>query len=205
MNQAALPIRAQLNAIDPAGRDLALLRARLYRFSDDLRWYVLTEAIEEQFLAGQMPLPGTLGGIRDCLACIRTTGKPAAFSNSLAVSEGVDIDAGLEARADHMWTKIRVAEPPAQVVLIVGAPRSGTSHLYNLLARTGAFSYFTTASCWAWPVRNLQHPQRRLFTDFGDEIFAVDNKRTRLLPGLVDSGHAKIPVDGHAGSPPADS
>jgi len=191
MTPAALPIRAQLNAIDPAGRDLALLRTRLYRFSDDLRWYVLAEALEEHFLAGQMPQPQTLASIRDCLASIRTTGKPAAFSNSLALSEGIDIDAGLETRADHLWTKIRAAEPPAQVVLIVGAPRSGTSHLYNLLARTGAFSYFTTASCWAWPVRSLQHPQRRLFTNFGDEIFAVDNKRTRLIPGLVMPGEAE--------------
>lgn len=88
-------------------------------------------------------------------------------------------------------------------MLIVGAPRSGTSHLFNLLARTGAFGYFTTASCWAWPVHNLHHPQRHLFTEFGDEIFAVDNKRTRLIPGLVMPGEAEdiwqraIPVYTH--------
>lgn len=48
--------------------------------------------------------------------------------------------------------------PGLLVVLIVGAPRSGTSHLFNLLARHTGFAYFTTVSCWAWPTYNLSSP-----------------------------------------------
>lgn len=78
----ATPIRAQLEAVDPTGRDFALLRTRLYRFSDDLRWYVLAETLEGRLLAGQIPLPATLSGVRACLASIRTTGQPTSFSQS---------------------------------------------------------------------------------------------------------------------------
>jgi hypothetical protein len=84
-----------------------------------------------------------------------------------------------------------LATPPSTVVLIVGAPRSGTSHLFNLLAATGKFAYLTTASCWAWPVRNLHQPGRHLFTDVGDAVLEVDNKRTRIIPGLVMPGEAE--------------
>jgi hypothetical protein len=81
---------------------------------------------------------------------------------------------------------------PARIVVIVGAPRSGTSHLFNLLAATGSFAYFTTASCWAWPVRNLHQPGRRMFTTFSEStVLTVDNKKTRIIPGLVMPGEAE--------------
>jgi hypothetical protein len=78
------------------------------------------------------------------------------------------------------------------MVVIVGAPRSGASHLFNLLAATGSYSYFTTASCWAWPVRNLRQPERRVFTTLGETtVLTVDNKKTRIIPGLVMPGEAE--------------
>jgi hypothetical protein len=95
------------------------------------------------------------------------------------------------------------AAAPQAAVMIVGAPRSGTSHLFNLLASAGPFGYLTTASCWAWPVRNLHHPRRHLFTRIGDTVLTVDNKRTRVIPGLVMPGEAEdiwaraIPVYRH--------
>lgn len=184
-------LTAQLRAPSPVGRDLALLRTRLYRFSDDLRWYVLAEAFEEYVLAGRSPQAATLAEVRATLTSIRTTGKVPPYPGDLARAEGIDIDAGLQARAADTWRAISDAQQPKRVVLIVGAPRSGTSHLYNLLARTGRFAYFTTASCWAWPVRNLRHLERQLFTGLGDQVLAVDNKRTRLIPGLVMPGEAE--------------
>ena len=57
MNPAAARILDQLRTPDRVGRDLALLRTRLYRFSGDLRWYVLAEALEEHLLAGRQPQP----------------------------------------------------------------------------------------------------------------------------------------------------
>jgi len=199
----AADIAAQLQSPDPAGRDLALLRTRLYRFSDDPRWYVLAETLEERFLAGQHPLPATIAAVHACLTQIRAYGRPPPFPCEIADREGIDVTAELLARVAHSWQQIQQQGPTGRVALIVGAPRSGTSHLFNLLARTGLFAWFTTASCWAWPVRNLHHPGRRKFTEFGDEIFAVDNKCTRLLPGLVMPGEAEdiwaraIPVYRH--------
>jgi hypothetical protein len=104
----------------------------------------------------------------------------------------VDIQAGLDQRASHAWQRFTSSVRPARIVVIVGAPRSGTSHLFNLLAATGRFAYFTTASCWAWPVRNLRHPGRHVFTALGEStVLAVDNKKTRIIPGLVMPGEAE--------------
>ena len=191
MNPAAAHILDQLPTPDRIGRDLALLRTRLYRFSDDLRWYVLAETLEEHLLEGRQPQPATISAVRACLAQIRRNGSSPAFQLALAAAESIDITAALAERAAYTWQQVPLATPPSTVVLIVGAPRSGTSHLFNLLAATGKFAYLTTASCWAWPVRNLHQPGRHPFTDVGDAVLEVDNKRTRIIPGLVMPGEAE--------------
>ena len=197
-------LRELLHVPDRAGRDLALLRTRVYRFSNDLRWYILAESLEEQLLAGRQPKPSTMGTVRACLGKIREDGSMPAFPDSAAASEDVDIQARLGERTPHSWPCFIGGKRPAKIVVIVGAPRSGTSHLFNLLAATGHFGYFTTASCWAWPVRNLRQPGRRVFTTLGEStILTVDNKKTRIIPGLVMPGeaediwHRAMPVYGH--------
>jgi hypothetical protein len=183
MNPAAARILDQLRTPDRVDRDLALLRTRLYRFSDDLRWYVLAEA--------RQPHPSTIGAVRTCLEQIRRKGSPSAFQGAFAAAENIDIRTALAERAAYMWQQIPLTTPPSTVVLIVGAPRSGTSHLYNLLAATGKFAYLTTATCWAWPVRNLHQPGRQPFTTVGDAVLEVDNKDTRIIPGLIMPGEAE--------------
>jgi hypothetical protein len=188
----AADLREQLRVPDPTGRDLALLRTRVYRFSNDLRWYVLAESLEEQFLAGKAPKPSTMNTVRTCLDSIRENGSVPGFPDSAADAEAIDIEAGLGQREPHSWHGFIPGTKPARVIVIVGAPRSGTSHLFNLLATSGRFSYFTTASCWAWPVRNLRHPGRRAFTTLDERaVLAVDNKKTRIIPGLVMPGEAE--------------
>jgi Sulfotransferase family len=192
MNPGTASLREQLHLPDRAGRDLALLRTRVYRFSDDLRWYVLAESLEEQFLAGKQPKPSTMDTVRACLGRIREDGSIPAFPDSAAAAEGIDIQADLGERASHAWPWFTTGVRPATIVVIIGAPRSGTSHLFNLLAAAGRFSYFTTASCWAWPVRNLSQPARRAFTTLAEStVLTVDNKKTRIIPGLVMPGEAE--------------
>jgi hypothetical protein len=181
----------QLRAPDPDGRDVALLRTRLYRFSDDHRHYVLAEALEERLLTGYRLRSATLSYVRRSLAAIRVHGRPLPFPDDVASAEHVDIPAEIAARLPYAWHRVPQFGGQRTVTVVVGAPRSGTSHLINLLARTGAFGYFTTASCWAWPVRNLHHPARRLFTTVGEAVLAVDNKRTRVIPALVMPGEAE--------------
>jgi hypothetical protein len=173
-----------LRSPNPVGRDLALYRIRAYRFTDDHRHYVLAEQLEERYLDGIRLRPTTLTYVEHCLNAVRAGGRFPVFSNHVATSEGIDIAAELRAREPYGYRKVLIREP-RQVIAIVGAPRSGTSHLYNLLAATGRFAYFTTVSCWAWPTRNLTRAGRRLFTDVDEDVLAVDNKGTRLLPGLV--------------------
>ncbi|HXL90414.1 MAG TPA: sulfotransferase [Streptosporangiaceae bacterium] len=192
MSDAAAELREQLLAPDPAGRDLALLRTRAYRFSDDVRWYVLTESLEEQYLTGRPPGPSAMNTVRACLAAIRHDGSLPPFPDHIPTEENIDIEACLYERAPDRWNCYTDGMSPAAIVVIVGAPRSGTSHLHNLLAATGRYAYFTTASCWAWPVRNLRQPLRRLFTTLDERtVLTVDNKNTRIIPGLVMPGEAE--------------
>jgi hypothetical protein len=173
-----------LRSPNPVGCDLALYRIRAYRFTDDHRQYVLAEQLEERYLDGIRLRPTTLSYVERCLNAVRAGGLFPAFSNRVAISEDIDIAAELRAREPYGFRNVPTREP-RQVIAIVGAPRSGTSHLYNLLAATGRFAYFTTVSCWAWPTRNLTRAGRRLFTDVDEDVLAVDNKNTRLLPCLV--------------------
>lgn len=129
--------------------------------------------------------------IRQCLRTIRAHGRPLPFSCEVAASEDIDVCAELALRAPHAWQHVPHSGGPRAIAVIVGVPRSGTSHLFNLLARTGGFSYFTTASCWAWPVRHLRHPGRQLFTAVGDAVLTADTKRTRVIPALVMPGEAE--------------
>lgn len=191
MPDQAAAILAQLRAPDPVSRNIALLRTRLYRFSGDVRDYVFAEAIEERLLAGSRLRPATLAYVWQCLATVRAHGQPLPFPADVAAAEGINAPTELAARRPYGWQQVLLPRDPCALVVIVGAPRSGTSHLFNLLARTGWFGYFTTASCWAWPVRNLHHPDRHLFTRFGDAVLGVDNKRTRVIPGLVMPAEAE--------------
>jgi hypothetical protein len=191
MADQAAAVLAQLHTPDSVGRDAALLRTRLYRFSGDVRDYVFAEAIEERLLAGNRLRLATLARVRQCLAAIRAHGQPLPFPGDTAAAEGIDVAAELAARYPYGWQQVPLPREPCPLVVIVGAPRSGTSHLFNVLARTGSFGYFTTASCWAWPVRNLHHSGRHLFTRFGDAVLGVDNKRTRVIPGLVMPAEAE--------------
>jgi hypothetical protein len=191
MNLARTDLRQQLKAPDRTGRDLALLRTRLYRVSSDVRCYVLAESLEENYLARRHPKAATMAAVRSCLDKIRYDGSSTDFRDDLAITEDIDIGASLEDREPYVWHRVATSGQPQKVLVIVGASRSGTSHLFNLLAATGRFAYFTTASCWNWPVRNLHQPGRQLFTALTDTALAVDNKRTRVIPGLVMPGEAE--------------
>lgn len=182
MNGALLE---QLHHPDPVGIDLALFRTRLYRFSDDRRHYVLAEVLEERFIEGRTPRKTTLDYVTACLNRIRSTGSPLPFEADIAEAEGIAVGVELRARRTFSLSGGEGPRQPRQIVCILGAPRSGTSHLYNLLARTGRFAYFTTVTCWAWPTRNLGVPQRRSFESMPDDVLHVDNKATRIIPGLV--------------------
>lgn len=192
-------LRDQLDAPDELGRDLELYRARCSRFSDDPRLYVFSEALVDHFLRGRSPTLRTAAHVRASLAAIRSLGMPLDLDEGLVADEGIDLAAELDAR--ELWRyRLHLDGPsPDAVVVVVGAPRSGTSHLTNLLARTLGFAHFTTASCWAWPTRNLADPHRATLggasAQEADAIFAADNRRTRVIPALVMPGEAE---DAHA-------
>jgi Phosphotransferase enzyme family/Sulfotransferase family len=193
----------QLEDPDIIGRDLALFRTRAYRFSNDPRLYVMAEWTEECFLAGRPPSPAVLDFIRGSLNELRTKGRLLAFDPAATAAQEFDPQLEIDRRAGHAFTRSVSQRAPELFVSIVGAPRSGTSHLVNVLAREQLFAYFTTASCWAWPVWNLHQAGRHLFTETDTDVLSFDNKRTRIIPSLVMPAEAEdvyarsIPVYRH--------
>ncbi|MEU9305083.1 sulfotransferase [Streptomyces sp. NPDC048269] len=174
----------QLASPTPDGSAIALYRTRVYRFSDDPRHYVIAEAAEEKYASGHMPARETMAYITASLHQIRSGGSLLPYDPRIAAAEGIHMQQELDARTPYAPSP-RPQGDTAATVFIVGAPRSGTSHLFNCLAYTGRYAYFTTASCWAWPVRNLRHPSRTSFETLDTSVLTVDNKKTRLVPGLV--------------------
>jgi hypothetical protein len=197
----------QLHTPDASGRDLELFRTRSYRFSDDPHLYVLAESLQDRFLRGMKVSEPATAFVGQSLDQLRRDGTLPCPDIHLIANEGIDLDRELLEREPFAYTRYEEAPGPDYVVAVVGAPRSGTSHLVNLLAGSNQFAYFTTASCWAWPIRNLRDSRRVLFSRSGAEVkrkvLAVDNKRTRIMPGLVMPGEAEdvyaraIPVYRH--------
>jgi Ser/Thr protein kinase RdoA (MazF antagonist) len=194
-NSASARVLEQLHAPDATGRDLELLRTRSYRFSDNPIHYVIAEALEDRYRNGFMPSPRSLHFVRESLEQVRRDGTLPDIDPELLASCNFDPENELLRRASFTYRRYLPGPEPEMVVAVIGAPRSGTSHLVNLLASTGRFAYFTTASCWAWPTWNLHHQARTTLSGTSRatarSILSVDNKRTRIIPGLVMPGEAE--------------
>ena len=120
----------------------------------------------------------------------------------VAAVEGIDLR-GAVARRLSAPAPLPIGVETA--TFIVGAPRSGTTWLYNLLAYDGAFAYPTTVSCHRWPTWGLRHSTRALLHECPAEILLCDTKALRLrneyaLPSEYESlFHGAIPVYDHLG------
>jgi hypothetical protein len=109
--------------------------------------------------------------------------------DQVAEDEEIELRQALASR--RAWTSSTQPQPE-QVVTIVGAPRSGTSHLFNLMAYSGEFAFMSSVSCWAWPAYGLRHSRRQLFSRRpADEIFSCDSKTLRLDERLIVPSEAE--------------
>jgi hypothetical protein len=181
----------QLLIPDPVSRNAASLRKHLYRISDDPRPNVLAKALEERLLADIALGKATRAHIYQCLTAICANGCPLPYRSAIATAEGIDVADELAARVPYHWQQVLSPGNSQLIILIVGALWSETSHLFNLLAYTRRFAYFTTASSWARPTSNLNHLARHLFATINGAVLAVDNKRTRTIPTLIMPGEAE--------------
>jgi thymidylate synthase len=163
---------------------LALFRMRALRFAQDEATCALAEQLDERLACGVAPRPQTARAAERFLDELRAGPTARLDAHRLARTEGIDLDAELAARHAHARRPLRAADPRL-VVLVVGAPRSGTSHLLNLLAFQQRFAYLTNVSCWAWPTYHLARTRKRPFATLGPGIFSADSKRLKLDARLV--------------------
>lgn len=165
---------------------LSLLRTRLYRFTSDRAAYVLVEALDERRLEGRPPLPETGRVLDDALREISDGREPVLDASALADLEHLQLGSLLGARESYEEReRMLPAADIGEVLLIVGAPRSGTSHLLNLLAFQRTWAYLTNVSCWAWPTYNLNSTLRASFEGKGPGVFRRDSKELRLNGDLI--------------------
>lgn len=160
---------------------LSLFRMRAARFTDDLPTTALAELLDERLVAGRPPRPDTLDAVTAFLDAVRSGAPPElpVDPHLLADREGLDLAAALADRHAHTAASI-CDRRPELAVFIVGAPRSGTSHLFNLLATHPGLAHLTNVSCWAWPTFGLATTGKRPCPP--DLAAASDSKQLKVDP-----------------------
>ena len=118
-------------------------------------------------------------------------GKPLKLpARQIAESEGIDLERGRERRQAHQSGR-GPRRLPALAVVIVGAPRSGTSHLQHLLAYQRGFAWLGVGSCWAWPTYTLANGDAQPIADLPATIFQRDSKALRMSPSIMVPSEAE--------------
>lgn len=182
--------------------ELELFRARVQRFCSQDAEFVLAEELVDRHAGCRQLSEVTWDAIARFRAGWAQGDVPVIATERVAAAERIDLRAVVERRFSAP------APPPARLetaTFIVGAPRSGTTWLYNLLAHDGAFSYPTTVSCHRWPTWELRHRRRSLLHEAPAEILRCDTKALRLsneyaLPSEYESlFHRSVPVYDHLG------
>lgn len=129
---------------------VAMFRTRAYRFSDEPREHALAELLEERLRVGQPLDPAALALVGAALEGWRQGERRPVDTRHAEERWGIHVDEALGLR--RRWHATRVARrEPRLVICVLGAPRSGTSYLYNLLAAQQQFAYFTNLSAPYWP------------------------------------------------------
>ncbi|HWI94897.1 MAG TPA: sulfotransferase [Solirubrobacterales bacterium] len=173
-----------------AAETIALCRTRLFRFTDDLDAYIVVEALAARLRSGQAPRPSTMNALHGVLQAWQR-GQPLELgAPAVALEEGIDLEAEWRRRRSHRKSQ-RPRRLPALAVIIVGAPRSGTSHLHHLLAYQRRFAWLGGSSCWAWPTYALASGDAPLLPGLPSDVFALDSKRLRIDPSIVVPSEAE--------------
>ena len=121
----------------------------------------------------------------------------------ILLEHGININDELQQRLSQ--SKPLKTIKPSKVIHIVGAPRSGTSFLYYLLAYTGKFAYFTSESHELWGTYNFEKTKKHSIEAQDSHILNVDTKELRLKHDLIIPSeaehiwHKSIPCYTHKG------
>lgn len=177
--------QVQERAIDPVEMRVSLAKRRLYRFSDDLPAHVFIETAEASYLeTGRLP-EDVNEALSAYLTALETGTESSLPYAGLAQRHSFDLERELAARLAFEDTQTDYQEPK-KVLFIVGSPRSGTSHLFNVLAYQPQFGYFTDISHFRWPLFNLHHPNgKRHFSSLHPSFFKLDTKSVKLRRDLI--------------------
>jgi hypothetical protein len=182
--------------------ELELFRTRVQRFCSHDAEFALAEELVDRHARRRPLCRVTWEAIARFRASWRRGDALELAVEHVAAVEGIDLP---EAIARRLSVPAAPATRLDTATFIVGAPRSGTTWLYNLLAYEGAFSYPTTVSCHRWPTWGLRHGTRSLLHECPAAILQCDTKTLRLrneyaLPSEYESlFHRAMPVYDHLG------
>lgn len=178
-------LQVQERFIDPVEMKVSLAKRRLYRFSDDLLAHVFIEDTEASYLKTGVLPEDTYKALSAYLAALEAGAEPFLPHARLAQEHGFDLEQGLAARLAFEDAQADYQEPK-KVLFIIGSPRSGTSHLFNILAYQPQFGYFTDISHFRWPLYNLHHSNgKRHFSSLPPAFFMLDTKSVKLRRDLI--------------------
>jgi hypothetical protein len=164
---------------------LALLKSRVYRFSDDDETHIAAECIEDMHQAGRYLADQTVELAQQQLASF-DRGPELSFFQPEVISQLEQLDLAKEAAARQEFAKRQIPSCGLdRVICIVGSPRSGSSLLFNLLVFQGCFSYFTNLSHHCWASYNLRRTKSIPFNKCDAEMFTIDTRRLKLMSGML--------------------
>lgn len=177
---------------------------RLYRFSDDLDAHVVVEHLEDLVRRGRRIPRVAEEEISRFLSHHEITGSVAFAAEEVAAALGIDV-AGIVRGRVETARSTRSVSRPRHVICILGAPRSGTSNLFNRVIHTSSFATFTDHSHHLWHREQLEASRSRFLREWPRRVLERDTRSAKLDPSISWPSeaenilHRALPVYRHMG------
>lgn len=180
------------------GSKISRLKPRIYRFSRSILRHICIETLEKIFLETSNLPNQAIIYINDLLDSFRMRGvfESSVSDHEIAKICGIEFDYEIKKRRYLACQDIYSSgkNENFEHVLITGSPRSGTSHLFNLISSQGKYAYFTADSHAFWGMTPFKGEKRYWHHSVAQEphLFMMDSRHLKLDPSLL------IPNEGEA-------
>jgi Sulfotransferase family len=167
---------------------ISRMKKRMFRFSNNHDYHVISELIEYFANVDIQFSDDIVVFIRNAMFAFKNNTTLPDYQSLIPYfeSNGFEIQNQLSLRASVS----RSSDKCEKYVHIIGAPRSGTSYLYNLLAFQKVFAYFTCDSHSDWNTYNFNNSGKVSFENTDIDVLTFDTKRLKLRHDI------RLPIEG---------
>ena len=154
-----------------------------------MRYHVVAEMIDNteiyKKLVGELIISDFVQNIMEAFKNKKSIPSIDLVIDLLQENFGINIYEELLKRLEYI-NNIHDIKLPKKYVHIIGSTRSGTSHIFNLLAYQGCFAYFTNLSHQNWFAHNLKNNRDKIIFEHLDKNCLTENSKImRLKNNLI--------------------